>query len=93
MAIQIAPDENDQVADWKARGKYTFPVLLVPAAMSDEQKGQGYSFKRFGVWGAPTNLLVNADRKVVFRHAGGIGAALEIEIRDLLGLPPFDGLD
>jgi hypothetical protein len=90
LAIQIAPDENSQVAEWKLRGKYTFPVLLVPPA---EQEGQEYASKHYGVWLAPTNLLLDGARKIVFRHGGAAGAALEVEIRELLGLPPFEGLD
>jgi hypothetical protein len=48
------------------------------------------------VFGAPTNLILNADGKLVFRHLGyGTGSAktMEAEIRELLGLNPFEGLE
>ena len=50
----------------------------------------------YGVSGAPTNLLLNADGKAVFRHLGygpGGEVAMEIEIRELLGLDPFEGVE
>jgi hypothetical protein len=93
LAIQVAPDENSQVAEWRARGKYSFPVLLLPAAESAEQEEQEYAGRHYGVWLAPTNLLLDAARRIAFRHLGGTGQALEVEIRELLGLPPFEGLE
>jgi hypothetical protein len=93
VAIQIDPTQNGQVAEWRTQGKYSFPVLLVPAAKPTDPKGQDYTNEHYGVWLAPTDLLPDAARRVVFRHVGGAGAALEVEIRDLLGLPPFDGLE
>ncbi len=93
LAIQVAPEENSQVAEWKARGGYSIPVLLVPAAASAEPSGQDYAAKRYGVLGEPTDLLLDAAHKVVFRHMAAKAVALEAEIRDLLGLPPFEGLE
>lgn len=93
VAIQIAPDENSQVAEWKSRGKYTFPVLLLPTAEPAEQEGQEYAGRHYGVRLAPTDLLLDAHRKIAFRHVGAGGPALEVEIRELLGLPPFEDLE
>jgi hypothetical protein len=93
VAIQIDPEQNSQVGEWKTRGKYSFPVLLVPAARPTDSKGHDYANEHYGVWLAPTDLLLDTARRVVFRHVGGTGTALEVEIRDLLGLPPFDGLE
>ncbi len=93
VAMQIAPEENVLVAEWKAQGKYTFPVLFVPAATPARPDGWDYAFQHYGVWLAPTDLLLDAARKVLFRHVGATGTALEVEIRDLLGLPPFEGLE
>lgn len=45
---------------------------------------------------APTNLILDAEGKMVFRHVGfGAGGekTMEAEIRDLLGLDPFQGID
>jgi hypothetical protein len=93
VAIQIDSEENGDVAEWKARGKYSFPVLLVPAPRAAEQKGDEYAAKHYGVWLAPTDLLLDAGRRIAFRHVGGTGPALEVEIRELLGLAPFEGLE
>ena len=93
VAIQIDPDQDSQVPEWKLRGRYSFPVLLVPAPKAAEQEGEEYALKHYGVWLAPTNLLLDGARKIVFRHVGAAGTALEVEIRDLLGLPPFEGLE
>lgn len=88
VAINVTPGQNAQLAQWRARGHYTFPVLLVP--------GPGYASSEYGVGGTPTNLLVDADARVMFRHIGyGVGAEriIEAEIRDLLGLDPFEGIE
>jgi hypothetical protein len=48
------------------------------------------------VFGTPTNLILNADGRLVFRHLGfgeGNEKIMEAEIRDLLGLDPFAGLE
>jgi hypothetical protein len=92
VAIQMSPEQNDQVAEWRAKGRYTFPVLLVPPVKSGTPQSQDYSGGHFGVWLAPTDLLLNGAHKVVFRHVGATGAALEVEIREMLGLPAFDGV-
>jgi hypothetical protein len=93
VAIQIHPEQNGQVAEWKKAGNYSFPVLLAPAARRAGQTDVDYAFERYGVWLAPTDLVLDAARKIAFRHVGATRAALEVEIRELLGLPPFEGLE
>jgi hypothetical protein len=93
VAIQIDPVQNSQVAEWRTRGKYSFPVLLLPPDQTATRRRQDYAFEHYGVWLAPTDLLLDTARRVVFRHVGGTGTALEVESRDLLGMPPFEGLE
>ncbi len=88
VAIQIDPGQNNLLPAWRTRGNYTFPVLLMPGA-----DGLEYAHANYGVWAEPTNLLLNRAHKEVFRHVAGAGTALEVEIRELLGLPPFEGLE
>jgi len=55
-----------------------------------------YARENYAVSGAPANLLLNADGKMVFRHVEyGTGAekTMEAEIRELLGLKPFEGIE
>lgn len=61
------------------------PVVLVPKALDGYE---GIVSTKFGVIGAPTNLLLDSNRRVVFRHLGGALGVLENEIRFLLGLAP-----
>jgi hypothetical protein len=91
VAIQIHPDQNGLVSAWRTNGKYTFPVLFVPPPRPGTPAGRDYARTHFGIAGTPTDLLVNADRKIVFRHLGGSKAVMEAEIRELLGLKPFEG--
>ena len=61
-----------------------FPILLADAS--------DYARVNYGVSGTPTNLTLNADGKMVFRHLGygpGGEKSIEAEIRELLGLTPF----
>jgi len=88
VAIQVHPEENRLVPAWRAKGKYTFPVVFVPPARSDGS--DTFAASRFDVLGVPTALLLNAERKIVFRHLGGGRVFVEAEIRELLGLPPFE---
>jgi hypothetical protein len=86
VAIQVHPEQNDLVPAWRTNGKYTFPVVFVPPAATGNSGD--FARARFDVVGTPTNLLLNSDRKIVFRHPGGVGDALESELRELLGLMP-----
>ncbi len=84
VAINTIPAQNRQLAAWRAKGRYTFPVALCD---------RDFASTTYGVYGLPTNLLLNAERKVVFRHAGydsGDEKTMEAEIRELLGLDPFE---
>jgi hypothetical protein len=89
FAINIAPTQNEQIPKWRARGKYTFPVLVTDS--------MDYARRNFGVLGAPCDMLLNAEGKRVFIHSGYPGGgkeiAIEAEIRELLGLNPFEGLE
>jgi hypothetical protein len=90
VAIQVHPDQNSLVSAWRASGHYTFPVVFVPQAAPGTPESADYSRAQFGVAGTPSNLLVDAKRKVVFRHLGGAVSVVEAEIRELLGLDPFE---
>jgi len=88
VAINVNPSQDSQIPEWRAKGKYTFPVLVVDS--------NSYARENYGMPGTPTNLLLNADGKLVFRHLGyGTGAekTMEAEIRELMGLKPFEGLE
>ncbi len=87
VAINVTPGQDKQLPEWRAKGGYTFPILL---------SEKDFARNTYGVNGAPTNLLLDSDRKMVFRHLGyGAGAEkrMEAEIRELLGLDPFEGLE
>ncbi len=76
------------MTEWRAKGKYTFPVLL--------SSSNDFVRTTYGVSGTPTNLFLNADGKTVFRHLGygtGNEKTMEVEIRELLGLDPFEGVE
>ncbi len=83
VAINTAPDEDKHLADWRKKGGYTCPVLRAE---------KGFALNAYQVSGAPTNLLLDSDRCMVFRHLGyhvGEESRMEAEIRELLGLDPF----
>jgi hypothetical protein len=85
VAVQMTPEQDELVPEWRARGKYSLPIVLVPTAAGGHE---GFTSTRFGVIGAPANLLLDANRRVVFRHLGSSLGVLENEIRFLLGLSP-----
>ncbi len=83
VAINVVPEQDKDVPAWRTKGGYTFPVLLSES---------GFAETNFGVHVQPTNFLLDADRRLVFRHLGyGAGGEkqIEAEIRELLGLDPF----
>ena len=87
VAINVNPNQDSQIPEWRAKNKYTFPILL--SGTSD------FTRVNYGVSGTPTNLILDADAKMVFRHLGygrGNEKTMEAEIRELLGLNPFDGI-
>jgi hypothetical protein len=84
IALNTNPSQDKDLTEWRAKGKYTFPIALSPE--------RDFARTTYNVIGAPTNLLLNADGKMVFRHLGyGTGGEkmMEAEIRELLGLDPF----
>lgn len=86
VAINTHPAQDGMLQEWLTKGGYTFPVLL-----SDSRD---FAAKTYGVLGAPTNLILNSDGKMVFRHlgysSGEDAPSIEAEIRELLGLKPFE---
>jgi len=87
VALNTIAFQTEMIPEWKAKGKYTFPIVVT----GDKDF---FSKNQFGVGGTPTNFLLNADGKVVFRHIGysaGGEKTMEAEIRELLGLDPFEG--
>jgi len=87
VAININPGQDKDLLEWRTKGKYTFPIAL---------SEKNFARINYGVIGAPTNLLLNADGRMVFRHLGsGTGGekVMEAEIRELLGLNPFEGIE
>jgi hypothetical protein len=85
IAVQMTPEQDGLVPEWRAKGKYSLPVVLVPVAPEGHE---GFTSTRFGVIGAPINLLLDANRRILFRHLASSLGVLENEIRFLLGLPP-----
>jgi thioredoxin-related protein len=88
IAINTEPQQDEIIPEWKAKGKYTFPVLVT--------EKEEFARTTYSVTGTPTNILLNTDGKVVFRHIGYYSAGekiLEAEIRELLGLDPFEGVE
>ena len=87
VAIDTTPSQESRLAEWRAKGGYTFPIAL---------SEKNFARSNYGVAGAPTNLLLNSDHKMVFRHLGygpGGEKRMEAEIRELLGLDPFEGIE
>jgi len=88
VAMNVNPEQNGELAEWRQKGKYTFPVVL---ADNDD-----FARDKYGVLGTPTNLLLDGDGKAVFRLLGyttGGEQVMEAQVRELLGLDPFEGLE
>jgi len=87
IALNTISQQNEMLAGWKAKGKYTFPIVVT----ADKDF---FSKNQYGVRGTPTSFLLNGDGKVVFRHIGYLAGGektMEAEVRELLGLDPFEG--
>lgn len=85
VAINTIDFQKDLIPEWKAQKKFTFPTLV---GATDEFLRETYNHQ-----GNPTNMLVNANGKVLFKHVGydaGGEKVIEAEIRELLGLEPFE---
>ena len=85
VALNTNPEQTREVAKWQAEGRYTFPILV---GATREFLKSNYNFPpRPGRYAA--HLLLNQQRKTVFRHMMERPAqegALESEVRELLGL-------
>ncbi len=76
--INVVPEQDGQVADWRASRGLTVPVLL----------GGRSAQRDYRVRMTPTHYLLDAKGQVVFRHAGyakGDEAKLETAVRKALG--------
>ena len=87
VSVNLLPDQNELIADWKKKGGYEHPILVTETT--------DYLVKTLGLrfpGGMPANFLVDAGGKVHFRHIGyqpGEEEILEAQVRELLGLAPF----
>ncbi len=80
----MMPEQAKLIPEWRTKGGFTMPIGL-----SERDFARTYS-----VEAAPTTMLLDAGRKLMFRHVGfdtGAERTLEAEIRELLGLDPFEG--
>lgn len=87
IAFNMLAQQNEMLPEWKAKGKYTFPIVV-----TDDK--DYFATNPFDVRGTPTSFLLDADGKIIFRHVGyssGAEKIMEAEIRELLGLDPFEG--
>ena len=83
VAINVVPEQDKDVGEWRKKGGYTFPILLSES---------GFAETNYGVHVEPTNFLLDSDHRMMFRHLGyGTGGEkqLDAEIREILGLDPF----
>jgi peroxiredoxin len=77
--INVVPDEERLIADWRARGGFTVPVLLGGRSVQSDYK----------LVMTPTHYLLDSEGRVLSRHAGytpGDEKGLEQEIQHALGL-------
>jgi thiol-disulfide isomerase/thioredoxin len=77
--INVVPEEDRLIAEWRTRHGYTVPVLLGGASVQDD----------YNLSGTPTHYLVDSLGKVLWKHWGykpGDEKNLEREIRHALGL-------
>lgn len=79
--INVVPEEERLIEEWRTRHGYTVPILL----------GRRSVVRDYRLTMTPTHYLLDADGQVLLRHAGytdGDEKALEEHIRLALGLPP-----
>ena len=85
VAVNTIDYQKDMIPDWRNKNKFTFPILV---GATDTFLKESYNHQ-----GNPTNMLVNADGRVLFKHVGYEGGGekvIEAEIREMLGLEPFE---
>jgi hypothetical protein len=85
VAIKYDNAENSLLAEWHYANQSAFSVLKT------EKTGNTCSASSFVSF--PASLVLNADGKIIFRHMGYQPATMEVEIRELLGLNPFEDLE
>ena len=81
ILINVVPEQEPLIAEWRQRHGYSMPVLLGGRSIQKD-----YRLKV-----TPTHYLLNGAGLVVARHAGfkrGDETKLERKIRDVLGLRP-----
>lgn len=75
--INVVPDEERLIADWRARHGYTVPILL----------GRQSAARDYKLVMTPTHYLLDAQGRVLSRHEGytpGDEKSLEREIQQAL---------
>jgi glutathione peroxidase-family protein len=88
VSVNTNESQAEQIPEWREENQFTFTILV---GMSRDELREKYNHK-----GSPTNFLVNSDGKVFFKHLGygpGGEKTMETEIREMLGLDPFAGID
>jgi peroxiredoxin len=76
--INVVPDEERLIADWRTKHGYTVPILVAGRSVQNDYK----------IAMTPTHYLLDAQGKVLTRHAGytpGDEKTLEAQIRQALG--------
>jgi len=77
--INVVPDEERLIDDWRARHGYTVPILLGRRSVQNDYR----------LVMTPTHYLLDVEGQVLSRHAGytpGDEKTLERQIRQALGL-------
>ena len=77
--INVAPEQEPLIADWRRRHQSSVPILLGRRSVQQDYK----------LTMTPTHYLLDPDGHVLWRHAGyatGDEKMLESHIRDALGL-------
>lgn len=88
VSINTVESQNELIPEWKSEKGFTFPILVGATRQ--------FLVENYDYQGSPTNFLLNQDGRVVFKHVGygpGGEKVMEAEIRELLGLDPFQGVD
>lgn len=79
--INVLPDEDRLIADWRTKHGYTVPILLGGRSAQGDYK----------LTMTPTHYLLDSQGKVLSKHAGykaGDEKALEAEIRQAVAAAP-----
>jgi hypothetical protein len=79
-----------QTEEWRFRKRHSPNQITTPVLLADKRGNACYVA---GAVSDPTSLVLNAEGKVIFRHMGYQPGTMEIEIRELFGLNPFEDLE